>query len=62
MMRVLHWYWQTNGGGIHQVVSDLVRVQADDPTLDVRCAVGRAVVRPGRPTERPPAGRANRRS
>ena len=40
-LRILHWYWQNNGGGIHRVVSDLVREQAADPTLDVRRIVGR---------------------
>lgn len=49
-MRVLHWYWQTNAGGIHRVVSDLVRAQRADPSLDVRCAVGRAGALDGRPT------------
>jgi glycosyltransferase involved in cell wall biosynthesis len=53
MMRVLHWYWQTNGGGIHRVVSDLVNVQKGDPSLDVRCAVGRSV---GGPASRPLTG------
>ncbi|MHC4819692.1 MAG: glycosyltransferase family 4 protein [Planctomycetota bacterium] len=50
MMRVLHWYWQTNAGGIHRVVSDLVGVQRHDPSLEVRCAVGRAGALAGQPT------------
>ena len=49
-MRLLHWYWQTNAGGIHRVVSDLVSAQRHDPSLDVRCAVGRAGALAGRPT------------
>ena len=40
-MRVLHWYWQTNAGGIHQVVSDLIRTQREDASLEVRCVVGK---------------------
>ncbi|MHC4549329.1 MAG: glycosyltransferase family 4 protein [Planctomycetota bacterium] len=42
MIHVLHWYWQTQAGGIHQVVSDLVRALRRDPSVDVRCVVGRA--------------------
>ena len=51
-MRVLHWYWQTHAGGIHRVVSDLVGVQRRDPSLDVRCVVGRASPMPERSAER----------
>ena len=51
-MRLLHWYWQTNAGGIHRVVSDLVGAQRHDPSLEVRCAVGRAGALAGRPTAR----------
>ncbi|MHC4819286.1 MAG: glycosyltransferase family 4 protein [Planctomycetota bacterium] len=57
MMRVLHWYWQTNTGGIHRVVSDLVGAQRCDPSLDVRCVVGRAGTLAGQPAaRRTPAG------
>ena len=40
-LRVLHWYWQTNTGGIHRVVTDLTRAQQRDKTLEVRLLVGR---------------------
>jgi len=50
-LRVLHWYWQTNTGGIHRVVSELAAVQARDPTLDVRRVVGRMGVVANRPVQ-----------
>ena len=28
-LRVVHWYWQSNPGGIHRVVCDLVRAQEE---------------------------------
>ncbi len=39
---MLHWYWQSAGGGIDRVVRTLARRQADNPGLDIRLATGRA--------------------